>query len=95
MLDLLFVALFQAAAGDPTAQPPAEPAPEITATPPVEQAEEEDDGADQRRVCRTQAYAGSRLGVRRCTSRSQAEREARETRQELDVLQRPSPLSGS
>ncbi|MGE0596936.1 MAG: hypothetical protein AB7P07_11240 [Hyphomonadaceae bacterium] len=95
MLDLLFVAFFQAAAGEPAAQPPAEPAPQVTVQPPVEEPQAEDDEANERPVCRTQNFSGSRLGVRRCSSRSQAEREAREARRETDIIQRPSPLSGS
>lgn len=98
MLDLLFVGLMQAAMGDPQ-QPAAAgspPAAESPAPAPATTEQPQEEQSQERQVrCRTQAYAGSRLGQRRCSSRSDDDRNARDARQQLEQFQRPSPLSGS
>ncbi len=98
MLDLLFVSLMQAALGEPQQPAAAGSAPAVEATEAAAPTEAEIEAAadEARRVrCRTQAYAGSRLGQRQCSSRADDERNRREMRQQLDQLQRPAPLAGN
>jgi hypothetical protein len=80
VIDLLLVALFQAAAGDPapaetTAQAPAaeQPAPRAEATTP--------ENPQQQRRCRNERVVGSRMPVRVCMTPQEemaAEEDARE-----------------
>lgn len=63
MVDLIFVALLQAVAGDPTA--PGEAIPQTTATEPA--AEAEDEGIR----CERQPIVGTRLSQRVCTTAAQ------------------------
>lgn len=68
MIDLLFVTLFQAAAGAPQ-----EPAPAATPQPEVQVTQEEPESVRRRRerqriTCETQAVLGSRMGQRVCLS---------------------------
>ena len=77
MLDLLFVALMQAAAGDPAVADPqaTAPAAQTEAAPAVQTASEQVDSGNVRR-CRVETYTGSRLGARVCaTARERQERE--------------------
>lgn len=69
MLELLFIAAYQATAGDPAAPTPQPPATQ------EQQTAEQQSAADERRQrrCRIQAVTGSRLGSRVCHSQSEYE----------------------
>lgn len=85
MLDLIFVALFQAASGQPAA-PPEEAAPQAQ-SPAAEAQPQAQDPADQRR-CRRTAHTGSRIASTRvCMSAREEERLREETRHELREFQ--------
>lgn len=89
MLDLLFVALFQAASGDPTTAAPAETAP--AAAP--EQAATQPAPAQQRRRCRNVRYTGSYMPQRVCTTQAEDERREDNMRRDLDrTIERPDPI---
>jgi hypothetical protein len=78
MIDLLLVALFQAAAGDPAAAETATPAP--AAEQPATEGSETEEAAPRRR-CRMEQITGSRMPIRVCMSPQQeaaAEEDARE-----------------
>lgn len=96
MLDILLVALMQAALGEPQQPAAAAGAPPAAESPAPEaqEAAEAESNANRLR-CRTQAYAGSRLGARQCSTRADDERRRRDTRQQLENLQRPAPLAGN
>lgn len=90
MIDFLFVALLQAAAGDPAT---------ATTTPPTEQTTPTDQNAETtgeearptRRRCRSREMTGTRLsGVMVCR-RGQEDVQDQDTRETLHDLQRPAP----
>ncbi len=83
MIDLILIALFQAAAGDPAPaeQAPATPQAAEGAAQAGEGAQGQDQAAtEERRRCRREVVVGTRMTTRVCTTASedrQAEREAR------------------
>ncbi|MGE0046280.1 MAG: hypothetical protein AB7T08_11025 [Hyphomonadaceae bacterium] len=88
-MDLLFVALLQAAAGEP--QPaPAPPATEQTqpSEPAAAETPAEDPDLD-RVVCRTEQVVGSRLGRRVCMTRRERLELRRQQQQRLNEGTRP------
>jgi hypothetical protein len=95
MIDLLFVALFQAVAGAPEA-PPAEQAAAATTTQETEaerQAREAEEAAEERR-CRARELTGSRLRtVVTCRTRNGHQDE--DTRAAMDMLQGPTGLNSN
>lgn len=94
MIDLLFIALFQAVAGAPEA-PPEQAAPAATTqeTDAEREAREAEEAAQQRR-CRTRELTGSRLRtVVTCSSRNG--RQDEDTRAAMDALQGPTGLQSN
>jgi hypothetical protein len=81
MLELLFIALYQASSGQP-APPPAQPQAEQTSPAPAASAPTQTEERNRRR-CRVENVTGSRLGARVCLP--QAEREAL-TQEARDLL---------
>lgn len=93
MIDLILIALFQAAAGDPAPAPVAEPAPaqtETTTTAPA-QATESAERPQHRRRCRAQRVTGTRIAGRVCLSDYEQEMLEQEGRDTVNRLQRPPP----
>ena len=98
MIDLVFVALFQAAAGAPQASPPQE-APQPQQAAPAA-AETEPDSVRERRErhairCRNRLVMGSRIQQRVCLSRAQEEEQQRITQEIAHEMHRSGPLDGS
>jgi hypothetical protein len=96
MIDLLFIALFQAAAGPP--EPAAtEPAPaEQTAAEPAQEEAASNGQTDQRRRCRAREVTGTRLSsVMTCRSGPRSGQQDLDTRDTLHDMQRPAPLQGN
>ena len=88
MIELLFISLFQAAAGAP-AEPPAD------APAPAAQTEEAEPDWRDRPRCRNIAHTGSRIASeRRCTTPRQDEEMARESARSLRETQSQSGRSG-
>lgn len=78
MLELIFIALYQAttvAPAEPPEQPRTEQTAPATATSQPDQTEERN-----RRRCRTESVTGSRLGARVCLSRAEREMLSQEAR---------------
>lgn len=95
MIDLLFVALFQAVAGAPEAPPEQAAAAATTAqeTEAERQAREAEE-AEQQRRCRARELTGSRLRtVVRCRSGNGHQDE--DTRTAMDMLQGPTGLNSN
>ena len=92
MLDLLFVALFQAAAGDPA---PASEQDLPAATENVESTEaapaNEEQEPEVHRRCWTEQVTGTRFGRRVCETRDQRVERERETREMMHNMQMTSP----
>jgi hypothetical protein len=94
MFDLLFIALFQAAAGEPAPpqQPSSEPA--SAAEPAVAEAPSTTD-AQQSRRCNVRQLTGTRVrSVVRCRSGSSQGQQSQDARDALHDLQRPAPTNG-
>lgn len=91
MIDLLFVALFQAAAGAPAE--PATPAPDQTAAPadqatPAPSTTDQQVDPQQQVRCRTQRLTGSRVRTARiCTTPEQDAERARTNRRIMNGMQ--------
>jgi hypothetical protein len=100
MIGVLFVALFQAAAGQPAPVAPPAAAPSEEAAP-----VNESDAARQARlqqlrdrqklVCRYETVLGSRLPVRRCTSAADDAAAGDDSRAWIDRAQSQMPTKGS
>lgn len=73
MLELLFVALFQAGAGEPQVTPPASPTPQAEEPTIRSGARVDEDEDPDAIVCRNVVRTGSRMPVRRCLSRRDQE----------------------
>ena len=82
MIDLLFIAIFQAAAGDPRSAPAAT----SDVSPPATQTQTSTQGtgqanpapsAGEQLVCRKIMATGSRIAIRTCRPQSMADNEAR------------------
>jgi len=93
MIDLIFVALLQAAAGDP-AQPSQEQtsAPAATSQAAAEQTPPSDDGEVR---CRREAITGTRLTQRVCRTAAEQQRIEDESRDMLQRQQQMMPARGS
>lgn len=89
MLDILFVALFQAAAGAPDAAPPAsetatqQPAPEGGAQPAAQTTAANAVDAAHKRTCHRIQVTGSRLATTVCSTPHDDEQAAQEARDTL------------
>jgi hypothetical protein len=98
MIDLILIALFQAAAGDPA---PAEQAPATPqATEGAAQAAEGAQGQEQaptqeRRRCRRELIVGTRMTQRVCTTASEDRQAEREARDFVQGAQGQTPLQGN
>jgi hypothetical protein len=96
MIDLVLIALLQAAAGNP-APPPAEPpavhAPEQTS--PEVEATQSDLQQPERRRCRREQIVGTRMTQRICTSESEDRAAEREARDFTNRAQSQTPLQGN
>lgn len=98
MIDLLFVALFQAAAADPA--PQATPAPAANAQPVAAEEEAVPESVQRRRdrsriTCRDQANIGSRMSNRVCMSDIDREAQRRETQRIADEMHHSGALDGN
>lgn len=90
MMSLIFVALMQAAAGEPA------PAPQETSPAPVTEpaapaaapADTQERSDRHRRRCRVQTVTGSRLGARVCLSPAEEEELERAAEEMLNDIQR-------
>lgn len=97
MIDLILVALFQAAAGDPApAHTPATP----QANESTDQAAESPQGQNQAateepRRCRREVVVGTRMTRRVCTTASEDREAAREARDFVQGAQGQTPLQGN
>lgn len=93
MLDLILVALFQTAAGDPAPAPVTEPAPaaQSETTPAPAQATETAERPQHRRRCRSQRVTGTRIAGRVCLSDYEQEMLEQEAQDSVNRLQRPPP----
>ena len=92
MIGAVFVALFQAAAGQPAAAPPAQTAPAAQATPETERdARLREIQERQKLVCRDERTIGSRIPTRRCRSAADVEAEKNDSRQWIDRAQTRMP----
>jgi hypothetical protein len=92
MLDIIVVALLQAAAGQPAQPPQEQPAQTEAQTQDTQTAAAE---ARERRRCRAREITGTRLqSLVQCRARGNSEQD-QETRDTLHDLQRPSGLQGN
>lgn len=84
MIDLILIALFQVASGDPA--PPAEPvAPPVTEQQPaVQPGAENAERPSQQVRCRNERVVGSRMAVRVCTTPEQDAEMATEARDQIN-----------
>jgi hypothetical protein len=88
MLDLLLVALVQAAAGEPAQTPPSTPAQTESQAPVADTAEE----TRERRRCRSRQVTGTRLQTLvTCRTRGNGLQDL-DTRETLHDVQRPPPI---
>jgi hypothetical protein len=95
MLDLVFIALLQAVAGDPAAPAdPAQAAPPATTEQPADQTSEPaadaDEGQDEVR-CRREPVVGTRLSRRICTTAAQDQAMREDARNMVNRAQSQSP----
>jgi hypothetical protein len=101
MIGVLFVALFQAAAGPPAPPPAATTAPPAAAEAPATETESAREARlrelreRQKLVCRYEVVLGSRVPTRRCTSKADDEAEGRDSRAWIDRVQSQMPTKGS
>jgi hypothetical protein len=98
MIDLILIALFQAAAGDPA--PAQNPAATPQATEDAAQTAEGAQGQEQtqteeRRRCRRELVVGTRMTHRVCTTASEDRAAAREARDFVQDAQSQTPLQGN
>jgi hypothetical protein len=97
VIDLILIALFQAAAGDPApAQTPATPQASEDAAQAAEGAQGQDQAqAEEPRRCRREVVVGTRLTRRVCTTASEDREAAREARDFVQGAQGQTPLQGN
>ena len=100
MIDLLFVALFQAAAGEPQAEPAPAPAPQAVQPPQAQPAQQASDALRRRRereriTCRDQAVLGSRMSNRVCMSEIDREAIQQETQRIAEEMHHSGAVDGN
>ena len=95
MLDLVLIALFQAAAGDPAAAPAPAEAPAATEPAPQPAAQTPDTADATRMHCYREIITGTRLTRRVCRSEADLRLQDEETRRTMHQIQRPQPLNGN
>jgi hypothetical protein len=98
MIDLILIALLQAAAGDPApaGQTPATPQATEDATQAAEGAQGQDQAqTEERRRCRREIVVGTRMTRRICTTASEDRAAEREARDFVQGAQGQTPLQGN
>ena len=96
MIDLILIALFQAAAGDPA------PAAQSPASPEASEAQSTDgaqgqqaEATEERQICRREVIIGTRMTQRVCRTVSQEREATREARDFTQRMQSQNPLTSN